>query len=216
MLKFAQHRGSLVSPLVERLVNTRMACSLLLVGASLTTSGCLFGGAKKKAKVFVPPPIYSTAPAPPANPSPAVITAPLDTEPVVNAGTEPITVGTSLPPAPAKPTPAPKTPPAKQPATAVEITPPPVVPAPKPTTIFSAAERTQMNRDIDQSLGKVRAALALVEGKTNLSADQATLANNARTFMTNAEQVRAQDLVTAVSLAKRAESFATELVQHLP
>ncbi|MEO5924304.1 MAG: hypothetical protein ABIR70_10805 [Bryobacteraceae bacterium] len=193
-----------------------MACTLLLMGASLTTSGCLFGGPKKKAKVFVPPPVYSTAPAPPVNPKPVVLTPPLENEPVVNTGVEPIAVGTNLPPAPAKPTPPPKTTPVKPPPTVVEITPPPVAPAPKPATIFSAAERQQLNDELEQRLGKVRAALARVEGKTNLTADQAALANNARTQMMNAEQVRGQDLVTAVSLAKRAESFATELVQHLP
>ena len=71
-----------------------------------------------------------------------------------------------------------------------------------------------MSQDIDQSLGKVRAALNRVEGR-NLSAELTALANNARDFMVNAEQTRVQDLVTAVSLAKRAESFATELVQRL-
>jgi hypothetical protein len=72
-----------------------------------------------------------------------------------------------------------------------------------------------MNQEIDQSLGKVRAALARAEGR-NLSAELTALANQARAQMLNAEQTRAQDLVTAVSLAKRAESFATELVQRLP
>ena len=72
-----------------------------------------------------------------------------------------------------------------------------------------------MNQEIDQSLVKVRAALALVEGK-NLSADLTTVANNARAAMMNAEQTRVQDPVTAVNLAKRAESFAAALVQRLP
>ena len=72
-----------------------------------------------------------------------------------------------------------------------------------------------MNQEIDQSLSKVRAALARVEGKV-LPANLAALANNAQGRMLRAEQTRAQDLVTAVSLAKSAESFATELVQRLP
>jgi hypothetical protein len=219
MPELAHQRGPQVftSPLVSRLVHTRIACALLLLGASLSTSGCFFGSSKKKAKVFVPPPVYSTAPAPPANPKPVVVTTPPDLNNPVEAGVDPgvdTTVGTNIPPAPPKPLP-PKTTPAKPPATVVDVTPPPVVPPPKPGTIFSAAERQRMNQDIDQSLGKVRAALARAEGK-NLSADLVAMANNARGLMTNAEQVRVQDLVTAVSLAKRAESFATELVQHLP
>jgi hypothetical protein len=213
MPEFTQQHGFGTSPLVARLVSTRVACALLLLVGSLCTSGCLFGSAKKKAKVFTPPPIYSTAPAPPANPQPVVMTPPPEIDPNVEPGVEPVVAGTTLPPAPVKPLP-PKTIPAKPPVT-VEVTPPPVVPAPKPGTIFSVAERQRMNQDIDQSLGKVRAALAKVEGKS-LSADLSATANNARAAMLNAEQTRVQDLVTAVILAKRAESYATELVQRLP
>ncbi len=214
MPEIAQHSGWNSSPLVERLVNTRTACAALLLGSMLTTSGCFFGSTKKKAKVFTPPPVYSTAPAPPVNPQPVVLNPPPPVDAEVEPGVEPVVAGTNLPPAPVKPTPV-KPSPSKPPVTAVDVPPVPVVPPPKPATIFSAAERTQMNQEIDQSLGKVRAALARVEGK-NLSTDLAAVANNARTAMMNAEQTRVQDLVTAVSLAKRAESFATELVQRLP
>ncbi len=72
-----------------------------------------------------------------------------------------------------------------------------------------------MNQEIDQSLDRVRKALARVEGK-NVSAELTALANNARAFMMQAEQARVQDLVTAVSLAKRADLFAADLVQRLP
>ena len=214
MLEFAHQleSPSLTSPLVTRLVNTRTACALLLVGAALSTSGCMFGGTKKKARPFIPPPIYSTAPAPPANPQPLAITPPPEVDESIDPGVE-VVAGTNLPPAPPKPLP-PKVIPAKPPVV-VESAPPPAILAPKPSTIFSAAERQRMNQEIDQGLGKVRAALAKAEGK-NLSADLTALANNARTFMMNAEQARVQDLVTAVNLAKRAESFATELVQRLP
>jgi hypothetical protein len=220
MPELAQQREpqAFSSPLVAQLVNThlnlRMACSVLLLGASLATSGCLFGSSKKKAKVFTPPPVYSTAPAPPVNPKPVVLTPPLDVEAEVEPDPDLVVVGGNLPPAPVKPLP-PKTTPAKPAPTVVEVTPPPVVAPPKLATIFSAAERQQMNQEIDQSLGKVRTALARVEGKT-LAPDLNTLANNARAQMMNAEQTRVQDLVTAVSLAKRAESFATELVRRLP
>jgi hypothetical protein len=88
-------------------------------------------------------------------------------------------------------------------------------PAPKPTTIFSTSEVQSMNQEIDAILGRVRAVLARTEGK-NLAADVLTLANQARAQMVNAEQTRVQDLVTAVNLAKRAESFAMALAQRLP
>lgn len=192
----------------------RTACAALLLAASLTTSGCFLGRGKKPAKVFTPPPVYAKTP-PPAKPKPVELTAPPDiATDVVEPAVEPVVaVAPNLPPAPPKPTP-PKPAVTKPAPTVVEIVPAPVVPAPKPATIFSAAERQRMNQEIDQSLGKVRAALARVEGR-NLSAELTALANNARSMMQNAEQARAQDLVTAVSLAKRAESFATELVQRL-
>jgi hypothetical protein len=219
MPEFVHQHGPqfFTSPLVTNLVNTRTACALLLLGSSLVTSACLFGSPKKKPRPFIPPPVYSTAPAPPVNPQPVTVTLPSEPPAEVDPGVEGIVAGTNLPPAPPKALP-PKTtsPPAKPPATVVEVTPVPVVPPPaKPAPIFSAAERQRMNQDIDKSLGTVRAALAKAEGKS-LSADLAALYNNARGLMVSAEQERVQDLVTAVNLAKRAESFATDLVQRLP
>lgn len=189
------------------------ACATLVLAGSLATQGCLFGGGKKPPKVFVPPPVYAKDPAPVAKPG-EMPPLPANGE-SVQPGVEPVAaVAPNLPPPPPKPV-APK-PVAPKPPVVVEVPPtPPPAPAPKPAPVFSAAERQRMNQDIEQSLGKVRAALARAEGK-NLAADVTTLANQARAFMLNAEQTRVQDLVTAVSLAKRAESFATELVQRLP
>lgn len=189
------------------------ACAALVLAGSLSTQGCLFGG-KKSPKVFVPPPVYAKDPAPVKKPG-EMPSLPANGE-SVQPGVEPVVaVAPNLPPPPPKPV-APK-PPAPKPPVVVEVTPTPTppAPAPKPAPVFSAAERQRMNQEIDQSLGKVRAALARAEGR-NLAADVTTLANQARAFMLNAEQTRVQDLVTAVSLAKRAESFATELVQRLP
>jgi len=210
---FQQRVKHSLSPLAVRLGNTRMACSLLLLASSLSTSGCFFSR-KKPLKVFVPPPVYAKTP-PSTETKPVDVPLPLDIG-TPEPGPEPaVAVGTNLPPAPAKPVAPPKTPAAKPPPTVVEIPPPQPTPAPQPTAIYSPAERQRMNQEIDQSLVKVRAALARAEGKT-LSADLQGYLNNARNNMLSAEQTRIQDLVTAVSLAKRAESFATELVTRLP
>lgn len=174
--------------------------------------GCFFGRGKKSAKVFVPPPVYAKTPPAPAKP--VELPPPPETGSTVNPGVEPVVAVAPNVPPPPKPLPPKVVPPAKPTAPVVVEVPPPV-PAPKPAPIFSAAERQRMNQEIDQSLGKVRAALARAEGRT-LTADVAALASQARAQMQNAEQARVQDLVTAVSLAKRAESFATELVQRLP
>ncbi|MEO8100659.1 MAG: hypothetical protein ABI811_23375 [Acidobacteriota bacterium] len=118
------------------------------------------------------------------------------------------------PPAPATTKPLPPAPP-KQQAT-VEVNPPPVVVSPKPAAIISAAERQVLTRELDDKTGRVRTALARVQGR-RLSSDLQTLATQAQTFLTQAESARtAQDLVTAVSLARTAANFAAELIDRLP
>ncbi len=192
----------------------RTACATLMIAGALCTQGCLFGKGKKPPKPFVPPPVYAKDPA--AVTPTTVEVPPLGQETELDPGVEGTVVAGAgnLPPAPVKPaTPPPKAPAAKPPV--VAEAPAVVIPPPTPTAILSAAERDRMSRDIDTSLGKVRTALAKAEGR-NLPKDLLDLANNARAFMLNAEQTRVQDLVTAVNLAKRAESFATELTQRLP
>jgi hypothetical protein len=61
----------------------------------------------------------------------------------------------------------------------------------------------------------VRKALAKLAGK-NLTADQKNTAERVQTYLSQAEQAREQDLVTAVSLAKRADLLAKDLLERLP
>lgn len=185
--------------------NNAALCALL--AGSLVTSGCFFGK-KKTVKVFTPPPIVAKLP--PSKEPPVVDTTLPDSNPPLDSGTPDHTIAITVPgppPAPAKPKPV-----APKPPVVVET---PATPAPKPATIFSAAERRRLTQELDDRLGRVRRALASVEGKS-LSADLIALANNARAFLAQAEQARSQDLVTAVNLAKRADLFATDLVARLP
>jgi hypothetical protein len=71
------------------------------------------------------------------------------------------------------------------------------------------------NRSLKESLDRVDSALAKLEGK-RLSAAQSETADRIRTFRKQAEQAREQDLVTAVSLAKRADLLAKDLIERLP
>jgi len=64
-------------------------------------------------------------------------------------------------------------------------------------------------------LDRVARELAIVEGK-NLTADQKETAERIRTFRKQAEQAREQDLLTAVSLARRADLLAKDLLERLP
>jgi isocitrate lyase len=64
-------------------------------------------------------------------------------------------------------------------------------------------------------LERVNRELATVEGK-NLTPEQKEIAERIRTFRKQAEQAREQDLLTAVSLARRADLLAKDLLEHLP
>ena len=117
-----------------------------------------------------------------------------------------------VPPPPRRP-PVATTPPKPAPP---PVTPPPETPAPpKLGQIFTADQLRDYNRAIDESLDRVRRTLAAVAGK-NLTAEQGEIADRIRTFQRQAEQAREQDLVTAVSLARRADLLATDLLKRLP
>jgi len=93
------------------------------------------------------------------------------------------------------------------------VTPEPV--APKLAQMFTPEERRENTRTLDESLDRVNRALLIVEGK-NLTADQKEIAERIRTFRKQAEQAREQDLLTAVSLARRADLLAKDLLERLP
>jgi hypothetical protein len=105
---------------------------------------------------------------------------------------------------PPKPVPPPPAPP-----------PPETPPPPKLGQIFTAEQLRGYNRAIDESLDRVRKTLAAVAGR-NLTAEQGEIAERIRTFQKQAEQAREQDLVTAVSLARRADLLAKDLLERLP
>ena len=91
---------------------------------------------------------------------------------------------------------------------------PPTV-APRLSQILTPAEQRENNRTLDESLNRVNRVLTIVEGK-NLTPSQREIADRIRTFRKQAEQVREQDLLTAVSLARRADLLAKDLLEHLP
>jgi len=183
--------------------------TLLCLVAMVITTGCLF---QKKAKpvAYTPPP-----PRPRVKPSPPPL---LPAGPDVVAD---VALPTSLPlyiptiPEPPRP-PRPKQPPVatgpKAPSTPSTD---PVVPAPRLSQIFTAEEITNYNRDLDESLDRVRKALGYLVRKT-LSKQDGQTVERIRTFQRQAEQARQEDLVTAVSLARRADLLAQDLLKRLP
>jgi hypothetical protein len=81
--------------------------------------------------------------------------------------------------------------------------------------MFTPEELKENTRTLDECLERVNRALTVVEAK-NLTADQKETVLRIRTLRKQAEQAREQDLLTAVSLAKRADLFAKDLLERLP
>jgi hypothetical protein len=109
---------------------------------------------------------------------------------------------------------------ARRPAPAITppkpVAPGPVTPvAPKLAQMLTPEELRENTRALDESLDRVNRALSVVEGKS-LTADQKAEAERIRTFRKQAEQAREQDLLTAVSLARRADLLAKDLLERLP
>lgn len=91
----------------------------------------------------------------------------------------------------------------------------PEAPAPRLGQLFTPDQQREYNRSLDESLERVKRALSIVSGKS-LNAEQSEIANKIRTFQKQAEEARDQDLLTAVTLAKRADVLAQDLLQRLP
>ena len=194
--------------------NRQRLCVLVLL--SVATTSCWF---RKTPAVFTPPPPQSRPQTVDAKEPPA-LPPPPDIEGDRTATLPPPTQETMPPPLePPKPPPPRRgnvatTPPKPAPPPAPTPT-PETPPAPKLGQIYTAEQLREYNRAIDESLDRVRKTLAVVAGK-NINAEQSEIADRIRTFQRQAEQAREQDLVTAVSLARRADLLAKDLLERLP
>ena len=201
-------------------------CCAFLVIAFTTASGCWF---RKNTTAQIPAVIPNREPAraparPPARATAAPIPERVPPQQPPNAAAEP-------PPQPLEPRTASKpqvtsrkkhsarpsvAPPADAaPALAPEAAPPePAPPPPAPATspaqlreMLTPAQRTELTRNLNQSLSAARDALARTMGRT-LTEDQQETANLARTLVSQAEAARKTDLPLAAQLARRAELLA--------
>jgi hypothetical protein len=177
---------------------------------SLASTSCL--RPKVTTRVFTPPPARSWPKVPDSTPTlpdaPQIATDPGILTPPQLPGIAP-----EVPDAP-KPV-------ARRPAApATPVKPPTATPqeapvAPRLAQMFTQEELRENTRALEDSLNRVNRALAIVEGK-NLTAEQKEQAERIRTFRKQAEQAREQDLLTAVSLARRADLLAKDLLERLP
>jgi hypothetical protein len=81
--------------------------------------------------------------------------------------------------------------------------------------IFTPEEFKEYTQNLDQSLDNVRRALGTL-GKKRLNKQDGLTVERIQTFQRQAEQARQEDLVTAVSLARRADLLAQDLLKRLP
>ncbi len=178
-----------------------------VLASMVLTAGCLFQKPPKPI-AYTPPP-----PRPKFQPPPAPI---LPEGPDLEvAAILPMQLPVYIPAIPEPPRPAkPKPPVATGPKP--PLTPPePAAPAPRLGQIFTAEEIRDYNRDLDESLDRVRKALGTL-GTKHLGTQDGLTVERIRTFQKQAEQARQEDLVTAVSLARRADLLAQDLLKRLP
>ncbi len=192
----------------------RIAALLILI---LMAPACsLF----RKSKPTSPPPVI-TAPPQPAPPAPAPLPSPPSLEPNSGAGLPKVSAPPIAPPS--QPAPATRTrttrrqaPAPAQPGPATEPAAPVVPPGATPllTQLLTAAEQQTYNTAIDEALQRTQQNLARVAGR-KLTAEQSQNLERITTFVQQANQARQADLVTARSLAQRADVLAQDLVNGL-
>ena len=91
----------------------------------------------------------------------------------------------------------------------------PPAPALRLSQILTPEESKRNNQELDQYTDSAKKALTRVQGR-NLTPEQRDIAERVQTYLTQAEQAREQDLVTAVNLARRADLLAKDLLERLP
>ncbi len=166
--------------------------------------------------VFTPPPARAQPPLPPSAP-PLLLPPP----PQIAADAEANlpTVAASIPELAPPPAPKPqqkKAVVAPPPKPAAAPTPDQSPSPPKLVQLFTPEQEREYNRNIDESLDRVRRALAILSGK-RLNSDQAEAANRIAAFQKQAEEARnAHDLAGADLLARRAATLADDLLTRVP
>jgi hypothetical protein len=190
-------------------IQKTLTTTLWLAGAVGMTS-CAF---HKAPRAFNPPPVAAKIPEP-IPPAPEIASPPeVAFEPVLFELPNQTDPSAGLP---ELPVPRPTRPPV---ATAPKVQPAPAeappVPALRLSQVLTPEEKGRNTQELDKYTESVKGLLARIRGK-NLSAEQKDVADRVQTYLTQAEQAREQDLVTAVNLARRADLLAKDLLERLP
>ena len=168
----------------------------------------------KAPRAFNPPPVTAKAP-PPIPPVPEI--APPEEvafEPAVYdfpRQTDPSSQFPDLP----RPARAPRAPVANVPKPQPVPNETPSAPALRLSQILTPEESRRNSQEFDQYTDSAKKRLTRVAGRI-LTPEQKDIAERVQTYLTQAEQAREQDLVTAVNLARRADLLAKDLLDRLP
>ena len=188
---------------------TKTALTTLWLAGAVGLSSC----AHKAPRAFNPPPVAAKAPEP-IPPTPEISLPPeVAFEPVVYDFPRQTDSGSQFPELP-RPTRAPR-PAANIPKPTPAPSETPSAPALRLSQILTPEESRRNLQELDQYMQSVKRALTRVAGR-NLTPAQKDIAERVQTYLTQAEQAREQDLVTAVNLARRADLLAKDLLERLP
>ncbi len=80
--------------------------------------------------------------------------------------------------------------------------------------MLSSDQTKEYKRKLDSALERAKGAVLIIQGKT-LNDEQKDTVTTIRSFVAQAEQAREQDLVSAVSLAERADLLSRDLLDRL-
>jgi hypothetical protein len=143
-------------------------------------------------------------------PLPAVAIAEFNLDPAPEIETPaPKPVSRKKPPS----TPAPVTPTPGQASPEVDPTPPPAAPAAlQLSEILTDDRKRQIETEFSASVMRARAAVTWASGRT-LTTQQNEAVQRIRTFLEQAEESKAKDLVTALQLARRADLLGQDLLK---
>ncbi len=197
-----------LQPRSGRHIRKTVVTTLWLAGA-VGFSSC----AHKAPRAFNPPPVAARAPGP-IPPTPEIASPPeVAFEPVVYDFPRQTDSGSQFPVLPVRrPSRAPVANiPKPQPAPNEAPSAPPL----RLSQILTPEEFRRNTQDLEKYTESVKSRLAKVVGK-GLTPEQKDIAERVQTYLTQAEQAREQDLVTAVNLARRADLLAKDLVDRLP
>lgn len=200
---------------VSRPTGTGIFAGVALGMAMFSTTGCLFQ--KKHTRPFVPPMVKRVDPAtlkPPAIADPANLLAETVAASMHLPDLLPEPIQLTPPPAPPPPPPTKPAIVGPKPAPPPPISPPGPAP-PRIVQLFSADQQRGFNRELDDILDRDQKELESL-AKRNLNAGDRDRIEQIKELLTQARQARDQDLVTAVALARHADTLAKDLVERLP